>query len=97
MLNISGIILCGGLSRRMGQDKGLMPYQGEAMVLNVAKGFAGAKELLLNTDLNITEITYKIGINSRSYFSKLFKEKYGMSPKVFQNKNREDSGAYKTA
>ena len=56
-----------------------------------------AKELLLNTDLNITEITYKIGINSRSYFSKLFKEKYGMSPKVFQSKNREDSEAYKTA
>ena len=56
-----------------------------------------AKELLLNTDLNITEITYKIGINSRSYFSKLFKEKYGMSPKVFQNKNREGSETYKTA
>lgn len=48
MLNISGIILCGGFSRRMGQDKGLMPYKGQAMVLNVAKGFAGAKELLLN-------------------------------------------------
>ncbi|MFY0639471.1 MAG: molybdenum cofactor guanylyltransferase [Bermanella sp.] len=55
MLNISGIILCGGLSRRMGQDKGLMPYQGEAMALNVAKGFAGAKELLLNCNQNENE------------------------------------------
>ncbi len=42
-----------------------------------------AKELLETTNLNITEICYKIGINSRSYFSKLFKEKYGQSPKKY--------------
>lgn len=39
-----------------------------------------AKKLMEKTDLNITEITYKIGINSRSYFSKLFKERYAMTP-----------------
>ncbi|KAA2219838.1 helix-turn-helix domain-containing protein [Maribacter flavus] len=39
-----------------------------------------AKGLMERTDLNITEITYKIGINSRSYFSKLFKERYAMTP-----------------
>lgn len=48
MLKISGIILCGGQSRRMGQDKGLMTYLGEAMVSQVAKGFEGSQELLLN-------------------------------------------------
>lgn len=42
-----------------------------------------AKDLMENTDLNITEITYKLGINSRSYFSKLFKERYGMAPKEY--------------
>ncbi|WP_127138782.1 helix-turn-helix domain-containing protein [Flagellimonas oceanensis] len=44
-----------------------------------------AKELLENTDMNISEISYKIGINSRSYLSKLFKEKYGVSPKEYHN------------
>jgi AraC-like DNA-binding protein len=39
-----------------------------------------AKNLMEKSDLNITEITYKIGINSRSYFSKLFKERYAMTP-----------------
>ena len=42
-----------------------------------------AKNLMENTGLNITEITYKIGINSRSYFSKLFKERYAMTPKQY--------------
>ncbi len=44
-----------------------------------------AKELLEHTDMNISEICYKIGINSRSYFSKLFKEKYNQTPKQYQN------------
>jgi len=44
-----------------------------------------AKELLENSDMNISEISYKLGINSRSYLSKLFKEKYGISPKEYQN------------
>lgn len=53
-----------------------------------------AKELMENSNLNITEITYKIGINSRSYFSKVFKEKYGISPKQYISSNRkpENSG-----
>ncbi|WP_318312620.1 helix-turn-helix transcriptional regulator [Flagellimonas crocea] len=44
-----------------------------------------AKELLEDSNMNITEISYKLGINSRSYLSKLFKEKYGISPKEYQN------------
>jgi len=48
-----------------------------------------AKKLLETTGLNITEITYKIGINSRSYFSKLFKERYGVSPKQYADKARK--------
>ena len=39
-----------------------------------------------STHLNITEITYRIGITSRSYFSKLFKERYSMSPKQYMQK-----------
>ncbi|NHF61025.1 helix-turn-helix transcriptional regulator [Flavobacteriaceae bacterium TP-CH-4] len=47
-----------------------------------------AKELIETSDLNITEITYLIGINSRSYFSKLFKERYVMSPSEYMAKVR---------
>ncbi|APQ18168.1 AraC family transcriptional regulator [Maribacter hydrothermalis] len=50
-----------------------------------------AKELLETTDLNITQISYKIGINSRSYFSKLFKEKYGLSPRDFYQHIRKST------
>ncbi|WP_430815051.1 molybdenum cofactor guanylyltransferase [Carboxylicivirga sp. RSCT41] len=32
MMNISGIILAGGLSSRMGQDKGLLEYKGRALI-----------------------------------------------------------------
>ena len=40
--------------------------------------------LLQTTDLTISEICYQIGISSRSYFSKTFKEKFGMLPSKFK-------------
>ncbi|MGJ8592606.1 MAG: helix-turn-helix domain-containing protein [Aquaticitalea sp.] len=39
-----------------------------------------ARDLMDSTDLNISQIVYTIGFTSRSYFSKIFKEKYGMTP-----------------
>lgn len=57
-----------------------------------------AKELIETSDMNITEITYEIGINSRSYFSKLFKEKYGLTPKQYLTKTRSpESSSDKSA
>ncbi len=44
-----------------------------------------AEELLKTTDLTISEVVYTIGFSSRSYFSKIFKEKYHCSPKSFQD------------
>ena len=52
-----------------------------------------AKELIENTALNITEITYQVGINSRSYFSKLFKEKYNITPKQYYSRVRAQKGS----
>lgn len=43
-----------------------------------------AEELLKNTDLNVSEIVYSLGWTSRSYFCKIFKEKYQCSPKHYQ-------------
>ncbi|UOB16729.1 helix-turn-helix domain-containing protein [Abyssalbus ytuae] len=56
-----------------------------------------ARELLENSDLNITEITYKIGINSRSYFSKLFKERFGITPKNYIKQKRINTPKSKSA
>lgn len=42
-----------------------------------------AKEMLNLSEKNISEIVTAIGLNNRSYFSKIFKDKYGVSPKYF--------------
>ncbi|TLF47054.1 helix-turn-helix domain-containing protein [Maribacter aurantiacus] len=55
-----------------------------------------AKGLMERTDLNVTEITYKIGINSRSYFSKLFKERYAMTPTQYLKKLKPQKERSKT-
>lgn len=46
-----------------------------------------AAELLKATDFNISEIAYKVGFNDPFYFSKCFKEQFGMRPTQFRNKN----------
>jgi AraC-like DNA-binding protein len=42
-----------------------------------------ARDLLKTSDLNISQVVYTIGFTSRSYFSKIFKDKYGVSPNEF--------------
>lgn len=41
---------------------------------------AKAKELLGDTSLSVSEISYQVGFSSPSYFIKCFKEEYGESP-----------------
>ncbi len=43
------------------------------------------KELLQNSDLNISEIAYEIGFSDPNYFSRTFQKEYGTSPKDFRN------------
>ncbi len=43
-----------------------------------------AKDLLLNFDYSISEIVYMVGLSSRSYFSKIFRDQYGTSPSEFR-------------
>ena len=43
-----------------------------------------AIEFLDNSELNMSEITYKLGLNSKSYFSKIFKEKFGIGPNEYK-------------
>lgn len=46
-----------------------------------------AEELLVTTDLPISDISARIGIDTQSYFSKLFKQVNGISPKTFRSLN----------
>ena len=43
-----------------------------------------AKFLLLQTELNISEVAYAVGFKDPSYFSRLFSEKYKISPSNFK-------------
>jgi len=43
-----------------------------------------ADQLLRDSDLNISEIVYTIGFTSRSYFCKIFKQKYRCTPKAYR-------------
>lgn len=45
-----------------------------------------AKDLIENTDMTISEVSYSIGINSRSYFSKIFQERFGILPIDFSRR-----------
>lgn len=48
-----------------------------------------AKYLLLDSDLSISEIVSLIGLSSKSYFSKIFKDKYEISPSQYRKKRIE--------
>ncbi|MDR0886213.1 MAG: response regulator [Clostridiales Family XIII bacterium] len=43
-----------------------------------------AKELLQNTEMNLSEICYEVGYNDPAYFSKMFKKLTGLSPSKFR-------------
>ena len=46
-----------------------------------------AKQLLLGTDQNCTEICFEVGYNNQSYFTRTFKSLVGMTPRKFRVKN----------
>lgn len=52
-------------------------------ILNLRMGYA--KDLIMHSDLNMTEICIQIGISSKSYFSKIFKDRYGILPTAYKN------------
>lgn len=47
-----------------------------------------AEEYLLTTSMTVTEIALQTGFSSSSYFTKLFKEKHGVTPKEFRGRSR---------
>jgi len=45
-----------------------------------------AKELLISSELSISEISYSVGFTNQSYFTSKFKERYSVAPGVFRKK-----------
>ncbi len=43
-----------------------------------------SRQLLSETNLSIKEITAEVGYNDQNYFSRIFKSKYGLSPKEYR-------------
>ena len=43
-----------------------------------------AKEALINTDLSILDISYMVGFENPSHFSRIFKEHFGFSPSTIR-------------
>lgn len=53
-----------------------------------------AKQLLLATEQNCTEICFQVGYNNQSYFTRTFKDLVGMTPRQFRARNkRQDQNA----
>jgi two-component system response regulator YesN len=49
-----------------------------------------AKELLLSTDQNCTEVCFQVGYNNQSYFTRTFKDLVGMTPREFKKMNKRN-------
>ena len=81
MVNLSGKTR-EHLSRNLKKHYGLTPseYINELRI-NYASNF------LINTNMPILEICFMCGFQSVSYFYKVFKDKYNMSPHDFRNKH----------
>ncbi|MDR1090192.1 MAG: response regulator, partial [Prevotella sp.] len=45
-----------------------------------------AAKILVDNEYSIAEVCYLTGINSPSYFTKIFQKQFGMTPKEFRNK-----------
>ena len=42
-----------------------------------------AAYLLINNNVNVSEVAYRVGFSSHSHFSNTFREYFGMTPKEF--------------
>ena len=48
-----------------------------------------AEKMLLEGKYNISEIAFKVGINSTVYFRQCFKEEFGLTPSDYLKKIKE--------
>lgn len=65
--------------RRIKQQSGLPPSKYVRK-----KRLEAARELILFSDLTLTEIAYRVGFQELSYFSKCFTKFYGHTPSILR-------------
>ncbi len=51
-----------------------------------------AAELLLENHYTVAEVSYRVGINDPFYFSKCFKQQFGVAPSVYLRGREKDAG-----
>jgi YesN/AraC family two-component response regulator len=51
-----------------------------------------AREIMTHEDVSLTEVMYRIGIQTQSYFSKAFKKEFGKTPTQFIQEIRREDG-----
>jgi signal transduction histidine kinase/DNA-binding response OmpR family regulator len=85
-LNVDDICKHVGISRIQlyRKVKALLGCSVNDFILN--KRLTKAKFLLSQEDLTISEVAYKVGFSSASYFSTAFKKKFNITPKAVRNK-----------
>ena len=54
-----------------------------------------AAEMLRDETVSVAEVAYQVGISEPHYFTRIFKQQFGISPKKYQQGNRPDAEAVK--
>ena len=71
-----------GCTRAFKSAYGITPY-----AYFIGKKLSLAKSLLINTNLSVKQIAYKLSFADEYYFSNVFKKKEGISPTEFRKNN----------
>ncbi|GAC1586335.1 MAG: substrate-binding domain-containing protein [Chitinophagaceae bacterium] len=66
--------------------KALIGYNVNDYILTVR--LQKAKFLLVNEDLSVSEVAYKVGFSSQAYFSTVFKSKFSVTPSEYREKKK---------
>lgn len=53
-----------------------------------------AKQLLIENQLNISEVAYEVGYSEPKYFSNVFKKMVGMTPSSYRKQQRNDDRVF---
>ena len=72
------------LHRKLKSLTGLSPWE---FIRNIR--LKHAAQMLKNNVGNVSEIAFKVGFNDPKYFSRCFKAEFGMTPKEFQDMNKD--------
>ena len=69
------------------KTKALLGFSVNDYILSVR--LQKAKYLLMNEDLTISEVAYKVGFSSQAYFSTVFKSKFSVTPSEFKESSKK--------